>query len=1194
MPIIFPQSFRRYLTNVPLRWVLTAPFVLPMMVAVVLIGYLSYRDGQQSVKKLGYQLVAETNDRLIQEFRTYLQTPILINRLNVDAVKQGQINVQDFSVIESVLFNRMQQFDRVTAVLFASPEGSFRVVSRLQDKLYLSVIDRSSPNQVRVYLLDSQGKPKQLVKNNNFEVQRDLAIGNLSDRPWYNRAVTSGKPGWNQIYQNTSFKALNLNAYQPIYEPKTKRLLGVFSVIVRLDYLNEFLDDLYISRFGRVLVIDDNGGLIATSTQEEIYRVVEQKKSYLQFKKLKIYESRDSLTRSLGEYLRNQKWLLTSLDRAQRVQFNYRGAPQYVTIMPYQYQYGLNWRIVTIIPKSHFIQGIQNNTQVTILLCLLTLGLAISLGLIATNKLIARFRQLNRASRELAAGNLNQRLPTDNSIAELNDVAQAFNQMADQVQQSFQRIQIALEESEKKFTTIFRTSPDPIAIASLESGRILEINDSLIEFFGYSRTEIIDRTALDLNLWYSLEEYNRYKALLKEQLSIRNLETQLRTKSGEVKTVLLSAEVRTLEGQDCVTVLLRDISDRKQTEAELRKSETNLLYAQRIAHVGSWELDLKMQKITWSEELFRIFGFDPNQAEPSYTDLLKVIPIEDQDRLITQIEQALIARTSYQVEHRIFHPDGTIHYVISKGEAEFNDQQKALKLFGTVLDITDRKLAELAKEESETRFRQLAESVREGFFIYETESAKYSYINPAYESILGISMESVGRGMLHWLNKIYPEDRYRIEESLRRERQGENFNEEYRFLRTNEEISWLRSQAYPIRNQTGNIIRIVGIVEDITEQKQLEQSLRDNEEILRRAFDDAPIGISLVSPTGQFLKTNNYYCHLLGYTKEELLTFSFQDITHPADLKLDLEGFEQMISGEVSAFQMEKRFISKQGTEIPVLMNAALVRDQNGTPLYFVGHIQDIRDRLKVERLKNEFISVISHELRTPLTSIRGSLGLLNSGVFVDRPEKAKRMLQIALNSSDRLERLVNDILTLERLKSNKVQLIKEQCQIADLMQQAVESVQALAEQTGVNLCLIPLHQIVTAAPDAIIQTLTNLLSNAIKFSSFGDNVWLKAEIVEDEKNEFVSKGKIHDYAIISTPFILFSVKDQGRGIPKEKLQVIFEQFQQVDVSDSRKKGGTGLGLAICKKIVEQHGGKIWVESILGEGSTFYFTLPCQ
>jgi signal transduction histidine kinase len=193
-------------------------------------------------------------------------------------------------------------------------------------------------------------------------------------------------------------------------------------------------------------------------------------------------------------------------------------------------------------------------------------------------------------------------------------------------------------------------------------------------------------------------------------------------------------------------------------------------------------------------------------------------------------------------------------------------------------------------------------------------------------------------------------------------------------------------------------------------------------------------------------------------------------------------------------------------------------------------------------------------------------------GIYDNKPEKAKRMVEIALTDSERLVRLVNDILDLERLDSGRVTLVKEVCDATALIQQSVDGVQALAESAAINLCLFPVSAQVWAAPDSIIQTLTNLLSNAIKFSPSNTTITLTAQPQSDH--------------------VLFQVKDQGRGIPVDKLEAIFGRFQQVDASDSRSKGGTGLGLAICQSIVQQHGGRIWAESTLGEGSSFYFTLP--
>ncbi len=233
---------------------------------------------------------------------------------------------------------------------------------------------------------------------------------------------------------------------------------------------------------------------------------------------------------------------------------------------------------------------------------------------------------------------------------------------------------------------------------------------------------------------------------------------------------------------------------------------------------------------------------------------------------------------------------------------------------------------------------------------------------------------------------------------------------------------------------------------------------------------------------------------------------------------------------------------------------------------------KDITERQIIERMKNEFVSVVSHELRTPLTSIRSALGLLSKGSLNNQPAKSQRMMEIAFDNTNRLVRLINDILDIERINSGKVTMEKQHCNAGQLTIQAVDEMRAMAEKAEIKLALKPVEIQLWADPDRIVQTLTNLLSNAIKFSPANSTVSLS--------------GKLQDSQI------LFQVKDRGRGIPEDKLETIFDRFQQVDASNSRNQGGTGLGLAICRSIVQQHGGNIWVESTLDRGSTFYFTLP--
>jgi signal transduction histidine kinase/CheY-like chemotaxis protein len=240
-----------------------------------------------------------------------------------------------------------------------------------------------------------------------------------------------------------------------------------------------------------------------------------------------------------------------------------------------------------------------------------------------------------------------------------------------------------------------------------------------------------------------------------------------------------------------------------------------------------------------------------------------------------------------------------------------------------------------------------------------------------------------------------------------------------------------------------------------------------------------------------------------------------------------------------------------------------------------------LNERSQLDTLKDEFISTVSHELRTPLTSIRGALGLLSSGTIGDVDAKALNLLRIATTNTDRLIRLINDILDLERMESGRAPLQIRRCSLRDLCQQALETMTAMADGAMVHLELVPSTVAQAAAPEAlyfdgdsdrILQVLTNLLSNAIKFSPQASTVRIHTDATQDS--------------------ILLKVVDEGRGIPSEKLDAIFDRFQQVEPSDSRQRGGTGLGLAICKSIVQQHGGSIWAQRNLGPGTTLYVMLP--
>lgn len=346
-------------------------------------------------------------------------------------------------------------------------------------------------------------------------------------------------------------------------------------------------------------------------------------------------------------------------------------------------------------------------------------------------------------------------------------------------------------------------------------------------------------------------------------------------------------------------------------------------------------------------------------------------------------------------------------------------------------------------------------------------------------------------------------------------------------------------------------------------RKQVEETMRRQLAAIEGAID----GIAILDQDWKYIYLNAARLKLFGYEDPtELVGKSWEALYDDAEIRrIEQEIFPILRRNGY----WEGRTIGKRRDRSQFCEELSLTLLQDGG-LICLG--RDITKRCAVDLMKDALVSVVSHELRTPLTSIRGSLGLLANGGLGTVNEKAQRLLEIAINNTNRLIRLVNDILDIERLESGRVPLNLKRCNATALMSEAVAVMQAMADKAGVAFSMVPCEAPLWADEDRIIQTLTNLLSNAIKFSPAGATVQLTAKPQET--------------------CILFQISDQGRGIPPDKLDLIFSRFQQVDASDARQKGGTGLGLAICRGIVRQHGGRIWAESVPGVGSTFSFTLP--
>jgi PAS domain S-box-containing protein len=360
------------------------------------------------------------------------------------------------------------------------------------------------------------------------------------------------------------------------------------------------------------------------------------------------------------------------------------------------------------------------------------------------------------------------------------------------------------------------------------------------------------------------------------------------------------------------------------------------------------------------------------------------------------------------------------------------------------------------------------------------------------------------------------------------------------------------------------------MLERSRERGRAEELYRQQEILLDSVAD----GICGVDSHGLISFANPAATRLLGAAATSMTGKTVHELLHSSAAPGHSCGEEcplRHATGNRAASTGEETIFRADGSSFPAEYCLTPILGQgrfSGSVLSF----RDISQRYALDRLKDEFISTVSHELRTPLTSIRGALGLLSSGILGEVNDKAANLLRIALTNSDRLVRLINDILDLERIQSGRKPVTFRPVQLGEIVRQAIDGMQPIAEAAGVQLTHDTTHVEIDADPDRLLQVLTNLLSNAVKFSPPSSTI---SVMLRPGANG-----------------VTLSVIDQGRGIPADKLESIFGRFQQVDASDAQKKGGSGLGLAICRTIVLQHSGRIWAVRNPVCGSTFHVFLP--
>lgn len=539
-------------------------------------------------------------------------------------------------------------------------------------------------------------------------------------------------------------------------------------------------------------------------------------------------------------------------------------------------------------------------------------------------------------------------------------------------------------------------------------------------------------------------------------------------------------------------------------------------------------------------------------------------------------------------------------------------------------EITQQKQTEIALRDSEENLRLALEGSQLGTWEWNPFTNHLRWSN-RQQQLFGLTPGAFVDNYEAFLACVHPEDREAVNQAVMNAKDYKSeYSVEYRVIWPDGSIHWIAAKGKCIYDEQGTALRMLGTCLDVSDRKQaesilqrskaeleiqvaertqalsqanihlhgliniltitinqqtkIEAKLREAERRWRSLLDNVKLLVVGLDNTGKLEYANPYFLEVSGYTPEEVLHHDWISNFIPQEEQQQIQQCFTEMRKQGLHLHHQSQLLTKSQTERVIAWNNTLLRDLKGKIIGTMSIGQDITKRQALDKLKNEFISVVSHELRTPMTSIQGGLSLLAKGLVKLDSDKGKRIIQIASENAERLVRLVNDILDLERLESGKINLVKQKIDAGKLLFQAADVMQLMAQKAEINLSVLPQSFELSVDHDRLIQVLTNLLSNAIKFSPPGSTVWLSVEKMPTEDTK--------------VPFALIKVQDQGRGIPADKIEAIFERFHQVDASDSRKQGGTGLGLAICRSIIEQHHGKMWVESKVGIGSTFYIKLP--
>lgn len=432
MSINVPKAPRIFPRKVSLRTLLIVPFVLQLFAVVGLVGWLSYENGRKAVNHLATKLQDELGARVHHELNEYLATPIQVNEMNRQAIQLGILNVQDLDNLRRHFWKQMKVYPTLGYLNFGTTGNLFLGVGREDDgMLYLELMKEADNGRYQRYNLDNQGNPTTLITREDYPYKEDA---------WYSNAVKASQPIWSSIYQwGDRPEIISISSSYPLYNNKNQ-LIGVIGIDLILSQISNFLKSLKVSPSIKIFIIERDGLIVASSSSENPYVKVDG-----QAQRLKASESRDPLIQTTAKQLIKQFGRLDAIETPQHFNFKCDHEMIFARVIPWQDKFGLNWLIVMAIPESDFMAEIHANTQRTILLSIVALAIATGVGIAIARAITQPILQVNKASQNMAKGQLNQQVEAP-EIIELEELATSFNRMAEQLKEAFETLEEKVQD----------------------------------------------------------------------------------------------------------------------------------------------------------------------------------------------------------------------------------------------------------------------------------------------------------------------------------------------------------------------------------------------------------------------------------------------------------------------------------------------------------------------------------------------------------------------------------------------------------------------------------------------------------------------------------------------------------------------------------------------------------------------------